>query len=69
MSDPVVDAAARAWATIRIPTTFTKVGEASAREALKPIRQLIEDWESTGHLDYGQLRTLVGMPPCEGGSA
>lgn len=31
----------------------------SAREALRPIRELIDEWESSGHLDYAQLRSLV----------
>ena len=60
-NDPAVEAAHRARGSFT-PMKIADIENsqvAAAREALKPIRELIDQWESTGLLDYGALRKLI----------
>lgn len=57
MSDPAYEAARRAddiEPDLKQPDRFGEMVEA-AREALKPVRRIVEDWEATGNLDYEAL--------------
>ena len=61
MSDPAIEAAQRAWTDTvargaRSPNENPWLQSIdAAREALKPIRKIVEDWEATGTLDYEAL--------------
>lgn len=36
-----------------------RAGWEDGREPLNQVRELVDEWESTGHLDYAKLRSLV----------
>lgn len=65
MTDPAIDAARRAehasgWWKSGYSTPWDHdYATDAAREALTPIRDLLDAWEETGHLDYEKLRALV----------
>lgn len=62
MTDPAVEAAQRALGVKTLHPAHRNADYltlAAAREALKPIRELIEMWESTGLLDYAKLKACI----------